>query len=131
MIIGCHDATWHDLEIQLHPYVKKVLLGHFSADLSRATHEQIREQAGRILRESLSISVASNRPGEAISQAKSNARGVTGLRRVLRSLELGEVQTLLIGDNFSHPAVECTSCGHLDAHAVPYCPVCGRENSRD
>jgi hypothetical protein len=38
---------------------------------------------------------------------------------------LGEVQTLLIGDGFSHPAVECTSCGHLDAHMVPKCPACG------
>ncbi|MFY9947591.1 MAG: hypothetical protein WAK27_02780, partial [Candidatus Sulfotelmatobacter sp.] len=24
-------------------------------------------------------------------------------------------------------AVECTGCGHLDAHLVSYCPVCGRE----
>ena len=48
------------------------------------------------------------------------------MRRVLRSLELGEVQTLLIGDNFQGHAVECTHCGHIDAHLVSYCPVCGR-----
>jgi peptide subunit release factor 1 (eRF1) len=51
---------------------------------------------------------------------------VTGLRRVLRSLELGEVQTLLLGENYSARAVECTSCGHVDAHMVPFCPVCGK-----
>ena len=45
----------------------------------------------------------------------------------MRSLELGEIQTLLIGDKFSHPAVECTSCGHLDAHMVPKCPACSRD----
>jgi peptide subunit release factor 1 (eRF1) len=124
LIVGCHDTTWHELEAQLHPYVKKRLLGRFSADVSRMTTEQIREQASRILRESLDQR-CNELAREAISQAKSNSRGVTGLRRVLRSLELGEVQTLLIGETFSHPAVECTSCGHLDAHTVPSCPACG------
>ena len=124
LIIGCHDTGWHELESQLHPYVKQRLLGHFPADLSRITNEQIREHAGRILRESLDQR-CKELAREAISQAKSNARGVTGLRRVLKSLELGEAQTLLIGDKFSHLAVECTSCGHLDAHTVRECPVCG------
>ncbi len=126
LIIGCHDTIWHEFEAQLHPYVKQRLLGHFAADLSRTTNEQIREQATRILRESLDQR-CKELASEAISQAKSNARGVTGLRRVLRSLELGEVQTLLIGDRFSHPAVQCTNCGHFDVHMVPLCPVCGHE----
>jgi peptide subunit release factor 1 (eRF1) len=129
VIIGCHDTSWHELESQLHPYVKQRLLGHFATDLSRITNEQIREQAGRILRESLDQR-CKELAREAISQAKSNARGVTGLRRVLRSLELGEVQTLLIGDKFSHLAVECTNCGHLDAHMIRECPVCGH-NTRE
>jgi peptide subunit release factor 1 (eRF1) len=51
---------------------------------------------------------------------------VTGLRRVLRSLELGEVQTLLIGENLQAHAVECSGCGHIDAHIVSFCPACGR-----
>jgi peptide subunit release factor 1 (eRF1) len=126
LIIGCHETSWHELEAQLHPYVKQRLLGHFSSDLNRITNEQIREQAGRILRESLDQR-CKELAREAISQAKSNARGVTGLRRVLKSLELGEVQTLLIGDKFSHLAVECTNCGHLDAHMVRHCPACGHE----
>src|SRR5207248_9592619 len=62
---------------------------------------------------------------QTLSQARSNARGVTGLRRVLRSLELGEVQTLLIGENLQGHAVECTRYGHIDAHLVSFCPVCG------
>ncbi|HXZ31820.1 MAG TPA: host attachment protein [Terriglobales bacterium] len=126
LIIGCHDTQWHELEAQLHPYVRKRLLGHFSAEVAKLGGEQIREHATRILRES----VDERRRmlvREALDQAKSNSRGVTGLRRVLRSLELGEVQTLLIGDTFHHPAAECPSCGHLDAHVVRQCPACGRE----
>ncbi len=64
---------------------------------------------------------------ETLNQARHNARGVTGLRRVLRSLELGEVQTLLVGQNYHSQAVECSGCGHLDAHLVHFCPICGRE----
>jgi peptide subunit release factor 1 (eRF1) len=126
LIIGCHETSWRELEPQLHPYVKQRLLGHFASDLTRITNEQIREQAGRILRESLDQR-RKELAREAISQAKSNARGVTGLRRVLKSLELGEVQTLLIGDKFSHLAIQCTNCGHLDAHMVRHCPACGHE----
>ena len=126
LIIGCQDANWHELELQLHPYVKQRLLGRFAADVSKMTNDQIREHASRTLRESLDQR-RRELVKEVLDQAKSNSRGVTGLRRVLRSLELGEVQALLIGENFSHAAVECVSCGHLDAHLVRNCPACGRE----
>jgi peptide subunit release factor 1 (eRF1) len=125
LIIGCQEANWREFESHLHPYVKKRLLGRFVADVGTVTHEQVREQAGRFLRESLDHH-RHDLVSEVLSQARSNGRGVTGLRRVLRSLEMGEVQTLLMAENYSAHAVECTSCGHLDAHMVRYCPVCGR-----
>jgi peptide subunit release factor 1 (eRF1) len=125
LIIGCHDNYWHELEPQLHSYVKKLLLGRFSADVGNMTNEQVHEHASRILQESLEQH-RHQLVREVLSQAKSNSRGVTGLRRVLRSLELGEVQTLLIGENYTRAAVECTGCGHLDSHMVRYCPACGQ-----
>src|SRR6202030_2439534 len=33
LVIGCHDVNWPELQSQIHPYVQKKLLGHFSADL--------------------------------------------------------------------------------------------------
>jgi peptide subunit release factor 1 (eRF1) len=125
LIVACQDFNWHEFEPHLHPYVKKRLLGRFVADVSATTHEQVREQAGRILRQSLDQH-QHDLVSQVLSQAKSNGLGVTGLRRVLRSLEMGEVQTLLMAENYSAHAVECTGCGHLDAHMVRYCPVCGR-----
>jgi peptide subunit release factor 1 (eRF1) len=125
LIVACQDHNWHEFEPHLHPYVKKRLLGRFVADVGATTHEQVREQAGRILGQSLEQH-QHDLVREVLGQAKSNGRGVTGLRRVLRSLEMGEVQTLLMAENYSAHAVECTSCGHLDAHMVRYCPVCGR-----
>lgn len=124
IIIGCQDNHWSELEPHLHPYVKQRLLGRFSADAASATNDQIREAASCIFKESID-SRRHALVGNVIDEAKSNSRGVTGLRRVLRSLELGEVQTLLIGENYKSRAVECSSCSHLDSHLVSHCPACG------
>ena len=126
LIIGCHDNAWNELQSQLHPYVKKALLGHFAAEVGKMSPEQIRERANRVLQESTEQR-RRELIAEVLDQAKSNNLGVTGLRRVLRSLELGEVQTLLLGDSFFHAGAECLSCGHLDPHPTPNCPACGRE----
>jgi len=126
LIIGCPDTYWRELESQLHPYVKKCLLGRFPGDVVKMTNDQVRDHANRVLQNSLDQR-RREMVREVLNQAKSNSRGVTGLRRVLRSLELGEIQTLLIGETFEHAAVQCTGCGHLDAHLVRHCPACGRE----
>lgn len=124
-ILACQDSHLSLFEPQLHPYVRQALIGKFHADLARASKDEIRSQAQRIVDD-----WQSNRRremvDETLNQARSNGRGVTGLRRVLRSLELGEVQTLLIGDSLQGHAVECTGCGHIDAHLVSFCPICGR-----
>jgi peptide chain release factor subunit 1 len=124
-ILACQDAHLSLLEPQLHSYVSQALIGRFHADLAHITRDEIRTHAQQIveqwqgdrLRELVS---------HALGEARSNGRGVTGLRRVLRSLELGEVQTLFLGENLQAHAVECTGCGHIDAHLVSFCPVCGR-----
>ncbi len=124
-ILACQDAHLSAFEQQLHAYVSQALIGHFHADLAHENRDDIRTQAQQIL-EKWQSERRNEKMELALSQARSNGRGVTGLRRVLRSLELGEVQTLLLGDNLQGHAVECTGCGHIDAHLVSFCPVCGR-----
>lgn len=124
-ILACQDAHRSLFEPQLHPYVSQALIGRFHADLGHVTRDEIRSHAQQIL-EHWQDSRKHELVRQALTQARSNARGVTGLRRVLRSLELGEVQTLLLGENLQAHAVECTGCGHIDVHLVSYCPVCGR-----
>ncbi len=125
-ILGCQEQHWPQIEAQLHPYVAHRLLGRFAPEVGYESTEEIRARALRIFQdwqEKRQHEVVK----EAISQARANGRGVTGLRRVLQSLEVGEVQTLLLGENYRAQAVECTNCGHLDAHLVNACPACGRE----
>jgi len=125
-IVGCQDVHWGDFEQQLHPYLKQRLLGRFCGEVGKISVEQVREQAGRMLQE-WQEKRRSGLVKEVLDQAMSNSHGVTGLRRVLRSLELGEVQTLLIGEDFARKAAECPSCGHVDAHVVQKCPACGKD----
>jgi len=125
IVFGCNDVNWSELEAQLHPDVSKKILGRFSGELNALTNEQAAEEALRVVRSSLHnhhLSLLN----ETLGEARGNGRGVAGLRRVLRSAELGEVDTILMAEHYSAKAVECTNCRHLDSHLVPYCPVCGR-----
>jgi peptide subunit release factor 1 (eRF1) len=125
-ILACQDAHVPMFEPQLHPYVEQALIGRFHADLAHATADEIRSHAQTIL-DQWQGDRRRQLVAQVLSQARSsNGRGVTGLRRVLRSLELGEVQTLLLGEGLQGHAVECSACGHIDAHLVNFCPACGR-----
>jgi peptide subunit release factor 1 (eRF1) len=122
-ILGCQDDHWPLFEPQLHPYASQKLLGRFNPEVGYMSNEEIRSYAEKIFAESQERR-RRELVREAIEQAGHNNLGATGLRRVLFSLELGEVQTLLIGQNYRAQAVECSNCGHLDAHLVSSCPVC-------
>ena len=125
LIVCCQDSNCSEFEAQLHPYVRERLIGRFSEDVATLTNEDIRDRANKILDRWIEERGRS-KSEEAIGLAKANGRGVTGLRRVLRALETGEVQTLFIAENYKSRAVECPHCGHLDAHIVSSCVACGR-----
>jgi peptide subunit release factor 1 (eRF1) len=124
-ILGCQETNWAPIEAQLHSYAAQKLLGRFSSEVAHANPEEIRAQAERILAEAQEKR-CHELMEETLSQARAGGRGVTGLRRALNALEMGEVQTLFLGHNYHAQAVECAGCGHLDAHLVSACPVCGR-----
>jgi peptide subunit release factor 1 (eRF1) len=124
LIVGCQDANWPEFESNLHSYVKERLIGRFSADVASVSNEEIRDRAGVVLNR-WTAERGSKKASEALDFAKSNGRGVTGLRRVLQALEAGEVQSLFLAENYSARVVECPHCGHLDAHLVPSCVACG------
>ena len=125
LIVGGHESSWSEFEPHLHPYLQQRLLGHFPADTG-ISEESIRERANKILRD-WQEDRRQKLVREVLGQSQRNGNGVTGLRRVLRSLELGEVQILILTEQFHARAVECGNCGHVDAHLIRNCPVCGNE----
>jgi hypothetical protein len=125
LIIGCQEKNWFDFEPQLHSYVRQRVLGHFSIDITCQNLEEIRQWATGVLKEAQD-SQNNQLVKEVISHARGHRRGVTGLRRVLKALQMGEVQTLVMSQNFHARAVECGSCGYIDSHMVKFCHACGR-----
>ena len=129
LLIGCHDDVWSEIHRELRSNSKQRLVGHFRIDPKIATPDQTKQMATEQLAE-YNGRLKQELIREVIGEAHRNGRGAIGLRRVLRSLETGEVQTLLLGSNFLAPGVKCYHCGHMDLHNAPTCAVCGKENTQ-
>jgi peptide subunit release factor 1 (eRF1) len=127
LILGCRDENWAEIEPYLHPYARQRLLGRFPFDFATGTVDQVREQAERILRD-FREQRYHDLFRRVVNEAKANGLGALGIKRVLRSLETGEVQTLLLGQTFAAAAAECRHCGHVEPlkSDIP-CPICGAE----
>lgn len=128
LLIGCRDDVWSEIEPHLQPMAKQHLAGRFRIDAKVATPEQVKQMAREKLSE-YRANMKQDLVRDVIGEAHRNGRGAIGLRRVLRSLEQGEVLTLLLGSNFHAPGVKCYHCGHMDLHVIPTCAVCGKENT--
>jgi peptide subunit release factor 1 (eRF1) len=128
LLVGCRDDVWSEIESHLQAKAKQHLVGHFRIDPKQATPEQVKQVA----QEQLAAYHANRKQEmirEVVGEAHRNGRGAVGLKRVLRSLEIGEVQTLMLGSTFHAPGVKCYNCGHMDMHASPECAVCGKPNT--
>ena len=128
LLIGCRDDVWSEIYPKLQSNSKQHLVGRFRIDPKVATQEQVRTMALAKLAE-VDRDMKQGLIREVIGEAHREGRGAIGLRRVLRSLETGEVQTLLLGNNFRAPGVKCYYCGHMDLRVTPNCEVCGKPNT--
>jgi hypothetical protein len=126
LTIGCHDDQWPDIQSLLHPYLQQRLLGRLRVDATTASQDQVKGSVEKLLDEHLDTRRQELVRG-VISEAHRNARGAIGLRRVLRSLETREIQTLLLGNKFKAPGYECGNCGHIDMHLTDVCAMCGQK----
>jgi peptide subunit release factor 1 (eRF1) len=121
--VGIRDENWAEFESVLHPYLKKNLVGRFHVDPASATLQQLKHNVEKLLGEH-ELNRHHELVREVLAEAQRKARGAVGLRRVLRSLENGEIQTLLLGEHFQAPGVECRHCGHVDMKVQPNCAIC-------
>jgi hypothetical protein len=129
LVVGCHDDIWSEFEPQLSTQVRQKLAGRFRIDPKSATPEQVKQLAHEQLQKH-DGDRKQEMITEVIGEAHRNGRGAIGLRRVLRSIEAGEVQTLMIASSFSAPGVKCYHCGHMDFHIADNCVMCGKPNTR-
>lgn len=127
LLIGCRDETWPDIEAELHSELKRIFVGRFTVDPGLATREEILAKAQSIVDEC-------DRKEEALLTEKTvggkaaNGLGAVGLEATINALEKGEVRTILWTNHQSHEAHSasiCSSCGHLEAHTLNACTLCG------
>lgn len=123
--IGCRDDVWSEIRPKLHTSIVDRLVGHFRIDPKTATPAEVQEKVEFLLAEDEGRHKV-ELLREVIGEAGRNGRGALGLRRVLRSLEMGEIQTLLLEETFTAPGVQCTNCGHIDINMSHSCTVCGQ-----
>lgn len=129
LILGCHEDARNDIEGELHPYLRQRLIGSFVAEPAVVSLDEVRQNAKRIIGEHRER-VRRELIGEVLNEAKADNRGALGLRRVLRALQMGEVQTLLLERSFRAMGGECTNCGYLDMAHAKVCAVCNHDMRR-
>jgi peptide subunit release factor 1 (eRF1) len=125
VVIACRAEVRPDIEPHLHSYVSGKLLGYVDGDPSMLGETRLKEELDR-LRTEQANGEEQGIVRDVLGEAKRNGRGTLGLRNVLNSLERGEIQTLVIGQDFDSRAIECTNCGHLDLREATACPLCSQ-----
>lgn len=125
VLILCRNEIRPQIEPHLHAHVREKLLGFVDIDPAMASEERIREEIDRRIEEQRT-SEQEALLREMVGEAQRNGRGALGLRNVLLAFERGEVQTVLIGDELTAHAIECTNCGHLDTRTAKQCALCSQ-----
>jgi len=120
---GCHEENWNEIEEVLHTDITRRMLGRFRTEPNLASPNTIVEAVERLL-EQRDRQTRDEIIETVVGEARRNGNGAVGLRRVLSALEKREIQTIVIGDQFEAPGVECTNCGHLEFNSNEKCSLC-------
>lgn len=132
LLIGCRDEMWPEIEAELHPELRRILVGRFVVDPGLASREEIEEKAQAII-DQKDREEEERLVERAVGAAAANGLGAVGLPRVIDALEQGEVRVLLWPNGRSTlklAASLCENCGHLEAQELNACTLCGARMRR-
>jgi hypothetical protein len=127
LFLGCKEEYRSEFEPLLHPYLQEKLKGHLKIN-SYENDDKILKQAMEIERtQRLADEAALSQ--SLVSEVEKGGRAVSGLREVLRKLNVHEVQTLVLNRNFSHEGRVCPKCHFLYVDELR-CPNCEIKTDR-
>jgi hypothetical protein len=127
LIIGCREEMWPSIEAELHPSLKRALIGHFQCDPGLAACEEIQDKTQALV-DRKDRGEEQRIVERTMGGFASNSLGVVGINGVIDALEKGEVRTLLWcskPDGHDRTASLCGNCGHLEAQELRACTLCG------
>jgi peptide subunit release factor 1 (eRF1) len=122
LILGTEVEVQHDLERDLHPYLKDLVIGEIQvrldADLAEivARAKEVRERAetehiDRLVR-------------DVQEYAGAGGRGAIGLKDTLTALNEQKVHILLVQQGFTAPGAFCPNCGLISTQTDATCRAC-------
>jgi peptide subunit release factor 1 (eRF1) len=124
LFLGCRDKYRSDFEPLLHPYLKTSLKGWLKAMPSDSPSAVLKESLG--LEKKLKKGEEDEIVHALVSELEKGGLATSGLKRTLRGLNRGEVQTLITTSNFSKPGRICPKCHFLFVDELR-CPSCKRK----
>jgi len=124
LFLGCRDKYRSDFEPLLHPYLKSSLKGWLKAMPSDSPSTVLKESLG--LEKKLKKGEEDEIVHALVSELEKGGLATSGLKRTLRGLNRGEVQTLITTSNFSKPGRICPKCHFLFVDELR-CPSCKRK----
>jgi peptide subunit release factor 1 (eRF1) len=122
--LGCKEEYCQEFEPMLHPYIKERLKSYLKASPVDSPSKILLE-ASR-LEKKLKNQEEAKLLDRFLSELEKGGLATSGLKNTLRSLNRGEVQTLLITRHLSKPGRACPKCGFLFADEIK-CPSCQRK----
>lgn len=124
LFLGCMDEYCQEFEPLLHPYLKERLKARLKSKPSDSPSRILSEAS--TLEKKLKHEEESELLKRFISELEKGGLATSGLKKTLRSLNRGEVQTLLITRHLSKPGKICPKCGFLFPDEIK-CPSCQRK----
>jgi len=124
LFLGCREKYCSDFEPLLHPYLKNRLKGWLKAMPSDSPTTVLKESLG--LEKKLKKQEENEIVHRLVSELEKGGLATSGLIKTLRSLNRGEVQTLVTTRYFSKPGRICPKCHFLFVDE-PCCPSCQRK----
>jgi peptide subunit release factor 1 (eRF1) len=124
LFLGCNDEYGQEFEPLLHPYLQKSLKTRLKSKPGDPSNKILKEAS--ILEKTLKDQEEKQILDHYISMLKKGGLAISGLTETLRSLNRGEVQTLLIIRHLSKSGKSCPKCGFLFVDEIK-CPSCLRK----
>jgi peptide subunit release factor 1 (eRF1) len=122
--LGCREKYCSDFKPLLHPYLKTRLKAWIKAMPSDSPSAVLKESLG--LEKKLKKEEEDDIVGKLVSELEKGGLATSGLKRTLRSINRGEVQTLITTLNFSKPGRICPKCNFLYVEELR-CSSCKRK----
>lgn len=127
IFLGCSDKYYSDIKPLLHPYIKDKIKGRLKTKPGDSPATVLKES--QRLEKELKKQEEEKIIQRLVSELEKGGLAVSGLKKTLRSLNRGEVQTLILTHNISKPGRICPKCHFLFVDELK-CPSCQRKTDK-